>query len=292
LAGIIESIADTALWVAAHRANESERRDALFLDPYARDLAGPRGEEIVRRLRWARDSAWAVVVRTAVLDEMLLHCVRREGTDCVLNLAAGLDTRPYRLDVPRGLRWIEVDLQATIDHKERRLATEQPRCELERVPLDLADTEARAVLLDRVDEGRGDTLVLCEGLLVYLASDQVAALSDDLAARPRLRRWLLDLAGPVVLERIYRGGLRRDLEAGGAPMRFAPEEGPDFFRPQGWRAAEIRHAWDEARRLGREPAQLSRIHGTTTSSQRQPYREIARYVLLERERATPDRPAE
>src|SRR5437773_1190282 len=42
----IRSVSDTALWVAMYRAYESERADALFSDPYARRLAGPRGEAI------------------------------------------------------------------------------------------------------------------------------------------------------------------------------------------------------------------------------------------------------
>lgn len=269
---LIEDISDTARWVAACRALETERPDAIFRDPYARPLAGRRGEEIVRRLPLGAQSAWAVVVRTAALDEMVTRCLSENGIGCVLNLAAGLDVRPYRLDLPGDLRWIEVDLPGVIAYKERLLAAERHRCALERVALDLADAASRAGLLDLVDAAGRDTLVLTEGLLVYLDAGHVAALSADLAARPLIGRWLLDVPAAAVLAHLSESDLQRQLAAGGSAMRFAPPEGPDFFRAQGWRPAEVRTARDEARRLGREP------HPAGDA----PRSEIAWYALLER----------
>src|SRR2546426_4782984 len=73
---------------------ESERPDALFRDPYARKLAGEHGERIVASMRRGRAMAWPMIVRTAVLDELILRAIERDGVDTVLNLAAGLDTRP------------------------------------------------------------------------------------------------------------------------------------------------------------------------------------------------------
>lgn len=62
---------------------------------------------------------WAITVRTRVFDDLLLSTIQDHGLQGVLNLGAGLDTRPYRLDLPARLQWIEVDLPATIEHKER-----------------------------------------------------------------------------------------------------------------------------------------------------------------------------
>ena len=56
---IIRNVSDTARWVAFYRAMESERPDAVFRDPFARRLAGERGEAIVRtvaRLLWRTSS--------------------------------------------------------------------------------------------------------------------------------------------------------------------------------------------------------------------------------------------
>src|SRR5690348_16508298 len=95
----IRNVSDTALWVAIYRAMESERRDAIFHDPYARRLGGERGEAIVRSMPGGAATAWPMIVRTAVMDEIVLRCVQA-GAKTVLNLAAGLDARPFRLDLP------------------------------------------------------------------------------------------------------------------------------------------------------------------------------------------------
>ena len=94
-----------------YRAIESERPDAHFHDPYARKLAGPRGEEILRALPKARDFAWPMIVRTAVMDEIILRVIQHDGVDTVLNLAAGLDARPYRLPLPSELRWFDAVIE-------------------------------------------------------------------------------------------------------------------------------------------------------------------------------------
>jgi methyltransferase (TIGR00027 family) len=100
----IEHISDTARWVAVYRAMESERPDAIFRDPYARRLAGAHGEEIVQTMKRGRAMAWAMIVRTAVFDEIILETIARERIDLVVNLAAGLDARPWRLSLPASLR--------------------------------------------------------------------------------------------------------------------------------------------------------------------------------------------
>jgi methyltransferase (TIGR00027 family) len=114
---MIENVSDTARWVAVYRAMETERRDAHFRDPYARKLAGERGEAIVRAMPRGRQMAWPMIVRTAVFDEIILDSIRRRGVDLVLNLAAGLDARPWRLELPPELRWVDVDLPEMTEYK-------------------------------------------------------------------------------------------------------------------------------------------------------------------------------
>jgi methyltransferase (TIGR00027 family) len=276
----LRSVSDTALLVAAYRAAESERRRPLFRDPYARSLAGERGERLARELRLGLAfQAWPVIARTVVFDEVILRLATAGSVASVLNLAAGLDSRPYRLDLPAGLRWIEADLPAILEHKERLLAAERPRCRLERVPIDLAEPVARRRLLDDVVS---PTLVLTEGLLVYLAAEDVSALALDLAGRPEARWWLLDLAGPAVLRWVERRPVGRQLAAANAAYRFAPMEGPDFFQARGWEPVEVRSSWAEARRLGRLPLALRSLEAATLPGERERYRDLARLVLLER----------
>src|SRR5579871_6556408 len=103
----VRKVSDTALWAAAFRARESERDDALFRDRFAGRLAGTRGFEIANSLSTeANHASW--VTRTYLFDEFLMREVAK-GIDLVLNLGAGLDARPYRMDLPASLRWVEAD---------------------------------------------------------------------------------------------------------------------------------------------------------------------------------------
>ena len=247
----LQNVSDTALWVAAYRAEESERPDALFEDPYARKLTGPRGFEILDAMPKGRKFSWPMVTRTVLLDRMELECVAK-GADLVLNLAAGLDARPYRMALPAELQWIEVDLPAMTDYKSEILAAEKPVCRLERIKADLADDATRrSVLADVARRGRS-ALVITEGLLIYLEERNVAALADDLHASPTYRWWATDLASPGLVKMMMRSWGKQVGEAG-APFRFAPEKGPDYFADHGWRKLEVNNSFYSAAKIRRLP---------------------------------------
>src|SRR5256885_1035054 len=145
-------------------------------------------------MRRGRAMAWPMIVRTAVLDELILRAIERDGVDTVLNLAAGLDTRPYRLPLPSSLRWVEADFPDVIAYKQEQLTGERPVCAVEHVGIDLTDVGRRRALFARIGAAARQVLVVTEGLLVYLTPQQVAVLAADLAAPPSFRWWLMDLA--------------------------------------------------------------------------------------------------
>src|SRR5207244_9883804 len=176
-------VSDTARWVALYRAMESERPDALFHDPYARRLAGTRGEQVLAGMPKGKAFAWPMIVRTAVMDELILRAIKRDGVDTVLNLAAGLDTRPYRLPLAPSLRWIEVDFPDVIAYKKEQLAGERPMSTLEHVGIDLTDQDRRRALFARVGGGARTMLVVSEGLLIYLTGEPVGAPARDRIAQ-------------------------------------------------------------------------------------------------------------
>jgi methyltransferase (TIGR00027 family) len=244
----IRNVSDTALWVAIYRAMESERPDALFNDPFARRLGGDRGEAIVRAMPKGAATSWPMVVRTAVMDEIILRCVQ-QGAATVLNLAAGLDARPYRLPLPSSLRWLHVDLPDMVDYFRGQMAGETPHCELEFIAADLRDADAKRDVFTHA-AAHGPVLVITEGLLVYLESDQVAGLARDLHDIAQAKWWLTDLASPMLLKFLEKQWAPK-LKEGNAPFRFGPAEGTAFFAPFGWREAEFRSTWDESFRLQR-----------------------------------------
>lgn len=246
----LRNISDTALWVAIHRARETERQNALFRDPFARRLAGERGERIAREMHAGAPYEWPYIARTVRFDQIVNEQVA-QGADMVINLAAGLDTRPYRMELPASLKWVEVDLPAMIDYKAEILANEKPRCALESVRLDLTDLAARRALFQRLRNNSKRALVMTEGLLVYLSREEVTQLGRDLAAQPSFRDWALDLCSPGLLKMLQKN--LGALEKAGSPLKFGPEEGPNFFTDAGWKPAEVYSMLKTAAKLKRLP---------------------------------------
>ena len=248
---LIRNISDTARWVAVYRARESERPDALFRDPFAARLAGKRGEEIAAEVLKRSRNDWSLVIRTYLFDGYISDYIR-QGGDMVINLAAGLDARPYRMDLPSSLRWVEVDLPEILVYKEGILAGEKPRCALRRVRLDLANREARRSLFGELGRESKGALVVTEGLIVYLTTEQVAGFAGDLAAPAGIRWWAHDLMSPGLRKMVMRqiGGLLNEAHA---PLQFSPEEGPGFFAPYGWRTVAVHSILKSAAKKKRIP---------------------------------------
>ncbi len=246
----LQSVSDTALLVAYHRALETKRPDALFKDELASRLSEERGEQVARTLFYGRAMAWSTVVRTVLIDELVLRLAGK--VDAVVNLAAGLDTRPYRLPLSSSLRWIEVDLPDMVRKKTEALAEERPICALERVPLDLSNAAGRRELFARIGARSANTLVITEGLLMYLPPDVVGAFADDLHAQPSFGDWIIDIASPKVQQRVNRWWGRK-LKQAGTTYQFAPEEGTRFFEPHGWREANFYVLFEHGIRLRRTP---------------------------------------
>ncbi len=279
----IENVSDTARWVAMYRAMESERPDAHFHDPFARRLAGVKGENIVDAMTKGRQMAWPMIVRTVVFDEVIQREIHEERIDLVLNLAAGLDARPWRMDLPPELVWLDVDLPGILDWKSEVMKDETPRCRYEALHADLTDARQRDAVLARTDTA-ARALVITEGLLIYLTDPDVATLAEGLHEHPSIQRWLTDLASPALLKMMKRSW-GRGVEEGGAPFRFAPKDSPAFFAAHGWREREWYDTWEHAQRLDRTMRMawlwnlLRRFQPTKT---REEAKRFSGYALLER----------
>jgi methyltransferase (TIGR00027 family) len=280
-ARLVRNISDTALWVAYYRAMESARPDALFRDPFAKALAGDRGEQIARSQEFGHRNAWAFTARTVLFDRFIQDAVRG-GCDLVVNLAAGLDTRPYRMDLPRTLRWVEVDLPGILDYKEGIIGGAAPVCALERVRLDLADEEARRPVFARIAAGATRAVILSEGLLIYLSPAQVASLARDLAAPAPFTHWVIDMASPGLMKMLSARSGKAIADAG-APFVFAPLEGPEFFRPLGWAPARVESLLQTAKQVKRLSFFMRLIASLPEKPQRNPQRPWSAVIELVRQ---------
>ncbi len=277
---LVRHITDTARWVAVYRARESERQDALFRDPFARRLAGERGEQIAASLPFHDQNAWSYITRTYLFDLFIAHQIR-QGTDLVVNLAAGLDARPYRMALPPELIWVDVDMPEILDYKEEILDGENPACNLESIRLDLADVAARRALFEAFGKRATKALILTEGLLIYLREDEVGALAEDLARPPTFQHWAVDIASPGLL-RMLQQNTQAHLGAAGAQLRFAPESGPQFFAEHNWRPVDVRSLLKTAGELKRLPAGMEPLALAPEDTAHMGDRPWAGVCLLER----------
>jgi methyltransferase (TIGR00027 family) len=227
----IQHISDTARWAAVYRARESERENALFRDPFARRLAGERGEQIARATPFHEKHSWSWVTRTYLFDRIISEQIG-QGADMVVNLAAGLDTRPYRMQWPASLKWIEVDLLEILAYKEELLKTEKPACTLERVRTDCLMQRFDVPCWADLPTKPTKVLVITEGLLTYLQAEEVSALAEDLKRSPAFKRWVLDMASPGLL-RMLQKNTHQQFGSEVPPLQFAPADGPACFAQSG-----------------------------------------------------------
>jgi methyltransferase (TIGR00027 family) len=250
----VRGISDTARWVAYFRARETQRPDALFRDPYAERLAGEDGFRIANTLPDGNKHEWAWVARTYLFDQFLSRAIE-DGADLIINLAAGLDARPYRMSLPSALQWVEVDLPDIISYKEEILHDETPRCQLQRVALDLSDLPGRRALFAELDARATKVVVASEGLLIYFTNEEVASLAADLAAAKHFHRWIIDLASPGQL-RLMQHTTGKQLSEAGAAFKFGPANGAHFFVPYGWEPKDVQGLLKTAAQFNRPPAEL------------------------------------
>ncbi|WP_380283049.1 class I SAM-dependent methyltransferase [Kitasatospora purpeofusca] len=197
--GVDEGVGRTALMVAAARAIESRRPDALARDPLAehfvraarasthwpvhpRDV--PKGPDGADDPLWGRLGGY-FALRTRALDDHLLRAARLGARQVVL-LGAGLDARAHRLDWPPGTTVFELDRARVLAFKQQVLDRIGARPTARRVPVacDLRLDWAGALAAAGFCPGE-PTAWLAEGLLLYLpaaAESRLAATVDRLSA--------------------------------------------------------------------------------------------------------------
>jgi methyltransferase (TIGR00027 family) len=281
----ISHVSDTAFWVAWYRWLETQRKDALFRDPLAGKLVGDRGEVLARHMGIERAMAWSMAIRTYIIDRYILQAVS-DGVDCVVNLGAGLDTRPYRLDLPESFQWVEVDFPHIVDFKNDVLRDDRPICRLERLACDLSNDSERKALLVSLGTKGARILVLTEGVIPYLTNDSVAALAQNLHEQIHIRYWILDYFSPFFMALAARGAIMKQLQKN-APFCFNPgadaNNWSNFFAGHGWVIDDMQFIGEEGRKIGRDlPADwLLRLFMRFAKEDRlRPYRRMNGYALM------------
>lgn len=183
-----EFVPFTARMMAAMRAKESARSDRLFDDPFAAQLAGDVAFQQVEQRLTPQDQAY-VAIRTRFFDDFLL----RSPVPQVVILAAGLDTRAYRLPWSATVNLYELDYPQVLDYKAAHLQAVQPTCNHHLLAADLTQPW-QDVLLTAGYRSDLPSFWLIEGLLMYLSEAQVHTILATVSQVAAPDSWLgLDL---------------------------------------------------------------------------------------------------
>jgi methyltransferase (TIGR00027 family) len=266
---ITESVGATALGVAAARAAETESENPLISDPFARVFLNAAGDgmwnwfaapdlpaEIVeaepdmpQRMQGMVDY---MAARTSFFDHFFLDAAHA-GVHQVVILAAGLDSRAWRLAWPDGVTVFELDQPRVLEFKASTLGEDRakPTCNLVSVPVDLRH-DWPAALRDAGFDPSKPSAWSAEGLLPFLPAAAQELLFERVQALGAAgSRIAVEAPGPDFLDEDAQAKRRdnmqrvRDLIAKLEPDRDIPdvqdlwyfeerEDVGDWLRRSGW----------------------------------------------------------
>jgi methyltransferase (TIGR00027 family)/uncharacterized protein (TIGR02246 family) len=242
----LSGVGNTARWIAATRAMESELALPLFSDPYARELSGEEGFKLQTLMRAAMGAQGAgpdiyLSIRTKYLDDAILHAVRSRNLHQVVLLAAGMDTRAFRIPWPSSVRLFEVDRDEIFNHKEAVLARAgaSPACDRRIVRADLAQPWTAALIGAGFDRSK-PAAFLVEGLMMYLEESEALRLMGWIREIAAPGSWLAsDIINPEVMTSPYMARYMNALREAGSPWKFGISEPEQFYAAYGWTATVV-----------------------------------------------------
>lgn len=245
------AVTGTALWIAAARARESARPDALFADPWAVDLAGAEGRDRLAASERAsgRENPF-LPVRTRFFDDLLTAATWSEQ---LVLLGAGMDTRAYRLDLHADTVVFELDVPEVFAAKNVVLGAVAPRCQRREVRADLAGEWEPALLAAGFDSTRR-TVWLAEGLLFYLTEAAVGRVLSTCAKACRARALLAaDIFGTGLLALPGIQPLIEQRRVSDTALPFCTDQPSELLSAHGWRTDNLVQLGQAEANFGRLP---------------------------------------
>ena len=237
----------TSRWIAASRALETESAAPLFSDPFARDLAGDVGFAMMQDVRagigFARFTGPDpyLSIRTRFFDDSLVAAAQEPTVRQVVLLAAGMDTRAFRLAWPEGVVLFEMDRPEVFGHKEpilERLGA-RPRCDRRIVRADIAEDWTSPLISAGFEPAR-PVAVLIEGLFFYLDEATAVRLLQTLAGATCDGSWIgFDAVNPEMLTSPYFTSYLAKLRELGCPWKFTMASPEQLLAAHGWQVRAI-----------------------------------------------------
>ena len=248
-----KKLASTACWIAAVRAQENVRANRLLHDPWASSLAGQEGQVWRERMTGGKEeNEVGLVIRTRFFDDFLQRVIWEHQVHQVVIIAAGMDTRAFRLSWPPHTHLFELDFPSVFEHKERLLlaARAVPACQRSIVGVDLSN-DWKERLKQAGFDSRQRTVWLLEGLLFYLPEGVVTHLFDVITDLSPMGSWLgCESKNTEMLVSPFTRPWIKALEAEGVPWVSSMDNPEAFLAEYGWQATVVQPG-EEGAHFGR-----------------------------------------
>jgi methyltransferase (TIGR00027 family) len=226
----------TARWTAAVRAYENSRADRLFTDPWADMLAGREGREWIERR--SVDSVAPIILRTRYFDDFLQYITSEKQVRQIILMAAGLDTRAFRLSWPEQTQIFELDQASVLEEKEAVLDSVDARatCKRRTVKVDLTDAWSDSLMMAGFEPERPSGWLL-EGFLFYIPDQTITDLLSKVSQLAVFGSWLgFDIVNGISLTHpLARAWIEMQANAG-APWMGTMDDPVAFLAARGWKA--------------------------------------------------------
>jgi O-methyltransferase involved in polyketide biosynthesis len=197
------AVQETLFIPLAARARESSRKRPALRDPKAAELVRSIAYDSAK---YGRGAGGAItVLRTAIFDSWVRAFLARHPAGTVVEIGTGLNTRFERVDNGQ-VHWIDLDLPDTIELRGK-FFTDTDRRRM------VAGSVLDEQWLDIAAQLPGPYFFVAEGVLVYLAEDQVTTALARLAARFAGAMVALDTYPKSTYDRQHQLAARRDIQA-------------------------------------------------------------------------------
>lgn len=227
----------TARWTAGVRARESARSDHLFEDPWAEALTGKEGAEWLAQR--PEDSTIPMAIRTRFFDDFLQDISHRYAIRQVVLMAAGLDTRAFRLNWPSGTCLFELDQPEVLQYKEQVLqaAGAHPACQRYLIEADLTSPWQEKLMGGGFDPQLPSAWLL-EGFLFYLPNQSITQVLDGVTSLAASGSWMgFDIINSAMLTSTWTRPWVEMQASQGAPWIGTLDDPQAFLAQRGWQAA-------------------------------------------------------
>ncbi len=221
-------ISKTAFFCCGIRADDARAPGSIYADIYAEDFMTAEGRAVYAKFSGNPRPNVSNVVRARIIHDEIARRLKANKYLQIVNIGAGFDSRAYRL---AGGRWFEFDEPAIIEHKNARLTTERCPNPLWRRAVDFSSGELSAALRDCDPDI--ETLIVIEGVFMYLEKAQVEDLLQTLSDRFPSHTLICDLMNRVFFKR-HVGKMYDQILALGSEFKLIEAQPQNLFLYRGY----------------------------------------------------------